>query len=89
MKVVIDIDENIYRKFIMGFANEDDSILIGKLFNNGTVLPKGHGRLVDVEDIVLTEEIYNHEEFILGAYVNDTYIAISAPTIIEEDKEVM
>lgn len=57
MKVVVDIDENIYHRFIMGFANEDDSILIGKLFKHGTVLPKLHGILIDAEPLIRTNAI--------------------------------
>jgi hypothetical protein len=36
MKLIIDIDENIYHRFISGFANENDAHLIEQLFKNGT-----------------------------------------------------
>jgi len=36
MKLIIDIDESIYHRFINGFANEDDAYLIEQLFKNGT-----------------------------------------------------
>lgn len=52
MKIVIDIDDSIYHRFVAGFANDDDACLIQQLFKNGTLLPKGHGELID-KDIVL------------------------------------
>lgn len=64
MKIVIDIDKNIYHRFVNGFANEDDAYLIEQLFKNGTPLPEGHGELID-KDIVL--DMMNHgilEEYI-------------------------
>lgn len=36
MKLIIDIDENIYHRFVNGFANEDDAYLIEQLFKNST-----------------------------------------------------
>lgn len=64
MQIVIDIDDNIYHRFVNGFANDGDSVLIEQLFKNGTPLPKGHGELID-KDIVL--DMMNHgilEEYI-------------------------
>jgi len=47
MEIVININENIYHRFVNGFANEDDAYLIEQLFKTGKVLPKGHGDLID------------------------------------------
>lgn len=57
------------------------------VIKNGTPLPKGHGRLIDADDIRVIEleddlHIIRHEK---GDGI-DTYI--DAPTIIEADREV-
>lgn len=52
MEIVINIDENIYHRFVNGFANEDDAYLIEQLFKNGRVLPKGHGELIDKNIVI-------------------------------------
>ena len=76
MKIVIDIDENIYHRFVNGFANEGDAYLIEQLFTNGTPLPKGHGRIID-------------ESQVTGTFTwDDGYIECYAPTIIEADKRI-
>ena len=72
IEVVVKMNEYTYQRFIDGFADEDDAPLIEELFKNGTPLPKGHGRLIDADDV------NNH---IVGyVYLN------SCPTIIEADK---
>jgi len=52
MKIIIDIDESIYARFVAGFANEDDAYLIEQLFKNGTPLPEGHGDLIDRSKLI-------------------------------------
>ena len=56
-----------------------------KAIGNGTPLPKGHGRLIDVDDLTWarhTVDRYGYEE--------DTVVSwddiVDAPTIIEADK---
>ena len=36
MKLIIDIDESDYYRIEHGFANEDDALLLEKIFKNGT-----------------------------------------------------
>lgn len=80
MQIVIDIPEEIYQKI-----KETSMVISGRrsgkridwtLFNainNGTPLPKNHGRLIDADNIF--------------SYSEDLYEAIDlAPTIIEENK---
>ncbi len=52
MEIVININENIYHRFVNGFANEDDAYLIEQLFKTGKVLPKGHGELIDKNIVI-------------------------------------
>lgn len=77
MQIVINIDDNIYHRFVNGFANDDDAYLIEQLFKNGTPLPKGHGRLIDVDAL--------NRKDVNCANVPMNFID-TAPTIIEADK---
>lgn len=88
MKLVIDIDEDIYKSVVNNddyVLEEDvDWILLENAIANGTPLPEHHGRLIDADDIALIDEQF---------YVpSDYYVAESAindaPTIIEADKEI-
>ena len=48
MKIVIEIDENLYtRLFDNGVDNYDDAVDMAKAIRKGTPLPKGHGDLID------------------------------------------
>lgn len=67
MQIVIDIPEYIY-KLCQGHGD-----IVYKYIANGTPIPKGHGRLIDADDI---------DNHIIGHV--DTR---SCPTIIEADKE--
>lgn len=50
MKIVIDIAENTYHRFINGFANEYDSVLIEQLFKNGKALEeRPQGEWITIE----------------------------------------
>ena len=82
MQIVIDIPEEVYKSIqdndYCGISNAD----MYNAVKNGTPLPKGHGRLIDADDIALIDEQF---------YVSsDYYVAESAiddaPTIIEADK---
>ena len=61
MKIVIDIDEHIYKQIMADsevyiLDNEVDRILIENAIYNGTPLPKGHGRLIIEKDGEIHEE---------------------------------
>ncbi len=83
MKIVIDIDENIYHRFVSGFANEDDAYLIEQLFKNGTLLPKGHGRLIDAS---MLRSMYAINRATINTVVDLQKWVDGVPTIIEADK---
>jgi len=68
MKIVIDIDDDIYTKL---FDNEENSVINMKkacvAIRKGVVLPKGHGRIIDEGKITqityeTIEEIAESEE---------------------------
>ena len=54
MQIVIDIDENVFtRVFDNGVdTSSEDRDAIDRAVRNGTVLPKGHGRLIDADKIL-------------------------------------
>lgn len=75
MKLVINIPEEIYEEVCQKenpyrWLYRDIAL---EAISKGTILPKGHGRLIDVDDI---------ENHIIGSV--DTR---DCPTIIEADKE--
>ena len=75
MKIVIDIDENLYtRLFDNGVDNYDDAVDMARAIRKGTPLPKGCGRLIDADDFFQMFEELDMEPY------ND------APTIIEADR---
>lgn len=52
MKIVIDIDDNLYtRLFDNGGDDYDYAVDMATAIRKGTPLPKGHGRLIDADAI--------------------------------------
>ena len=76
-KIVIDISNDTYYRC----KNERVGLLpfdipgVCNAIKNGTVLPKGHGRLVDEKDLSL-----------VTVHMIDGMFVCDAPTIIEADK---
>ena len=100
MQIVIDIPERKYKWIVDNPQTYTDDLY--EAIRNGTPLPKGHGRLGDLDELKQTLE--NHHNFFVMAYGNinkanqcdksrldeiDNCIAeiVNAPTIIEADKE--
>lgn len=87
MQIVIEIDENVFTRL---FDNgvEDNEIAVNdvcemaKAIRDGSLLPKGHGRLID--ESVLIQEI---NDDIVGNFDSLEWWLSAAPTIIEADKE--
>jgi len=77
MKIVIDFDEETYevlKHYPVPMLSDPFtySMMLQNAVVNGTVLPKGHGRLIDAEDV---------DNHIIGSVdLRD------CPTIIEADK---
>jgi len=82
MQVVIDIPDRIYKISQNRTLNITDNEILEKALRNGTPLPKGHGRLGDLD--ALEEEIENHSK---GAFAMTVeFLVKDTPTIIEADK---
>ena len=85
MQIVIDIPKEHYRTLQEAMKNHMES-LIGKIILNGTVLPKGHGRLIDADELYLS--IQTDEQQRLGEHLRYVYDEIqNAYTVLEADKE--
>lgn len=87
-QIVIEIDENVYdlvKRFeetIRLIEKEDDTVetAIMRAIVNGTLLPNGHGRLIDADELLDAN---------IDTFSQQTELKIKfAPTIIEADKEV-
>ena len=90
MKIVIDIDDNLYaRLFDNGVDNYDDAVDMAKAIRKGTPLPKGHGRLM-----ILSEDAVKREQtplrFSCQNWISEVGLSNATVAIIEaesEDKE--
>ena len=98
MQIVIDIDENVFtRLFDNGIEDyaiiNDDLFKIAKSIRKGTPLPKGHGRLIDVNYLL---SILKCEEYETCTWRNCSdcnrekcirrHMILDAPIIIEAYK---
>lgn len=86
VELVIKIDDNLYtRLFDNGtdFYDTDDILAMAKAIRKGTVLPKGHGRLIDADELK-KHKYHDNKRF-------ENVVAVAqidwADTIIEADKE--
>lgn len=77
MQIMIDIPKEEYERLAY-----IDILKLRTYIENGTSLPKGHGRLIDESDLMPDSD---YED---GMFYSVSIGAIhGAPTIIEEDKE--
>lgn len=102
MQIVIDISEDEYQTYINHAETIlDDSIMIVhqdllRAVINGEVLPEGHGRLIDADELeeVFTEKCVGdcgccspkRKTDGRGKFYDICYLINEAPTIIEADK---
>lgn len=91
MKLLIELDEEVFNEIV----SADDASHLSRAFlkgshlyfkeslQNGTPLPKGHGRLIDADKI----QFENTEFDTYGDYSRAFDAIDYAPTVIEADKE--
>ena len=86
MQIVIDIPEDVYEEIK---SNDWDNLAVEGFcaaVKNGTLLPKGHGRLIDAD--AMLEDVKNYcidpdaHDWTIFDFINN------ADTIIEADREV-
>ena len=75
MQIVIDIPEDLYKANINGL-NAEEVWNLRVAIKDGILLPKGHGRLIDADDLI-RDRVEND---------NIVILANATPTIIEADK---
>lgn len=82
MEIVIDMPDEEYEDII----NSEDCGLheLTRAIANGTVLPKGHGRLIDAD---ILKSMYSINRANFNTVVGIQKWIDDAPTIIEKDKE--
>ena len=100
MKIVIDIDEDIYNRFTHNevkprceitekerFQMGADAIRLTRAFCNGTPLSKGHGRLIDADKLKEVYENTEDAEYCQWTLYGVTSEIDDAETIIEAESE--
>lgn len=88
MEIVIDIDDNLYtRLFDNGVDNYDDAVDMARAIRKGTPLPKGHGDLIDRNELLDWSYEIDSMYCVYDKVVNVDDIN-DAQTIIEAAKEV-
>lgn len=83
MQIVIDIPEEYYN--VIKEISDENSTADMLLIKYGAPLPKGHGRLIDV-DWIDDNCVYHHSDED-GSWCYTMRDVENAPTIIEADKE--
>lgn len=82
MKLIIDVDEKLVCEgFERQFTEEEKDILI-RAIGHGTPLPKGHGRLKDIDEVERRLDLDEPDNVIAKALKN---IIESVPTIVEAE----
>ena len=74
MKIVIEVSDDEYKQIMERHVNMCSSS--DMFIRQGTVLPKGHGRLIDAGE--LQPKLHGTKSIIAG---------LEAPTIVEADKD--
>lgn len=85
MQIVIDIDESYY-ELVKHEVKHGNDFLPYKLLANGIPLPKGHGRIVDIDKLIhyKCNECGNDINCSLPCYA--VRRMLDAPIIIEADR---
>ena len=86
MKIVIDIDDNLYtRLFDCGTYDAVDMLNACTAIRKGTPLPKGHGRLF-ILDEELAKEFFASFSFSCQKWISEVGISNATLKVIEADK---
>lgn len=83
MQIMINIDEDAYKEIKKIVADGNEMCFMQKLIAKGTPLPKGHGRLIDADEIQFERtEFETYGDYCIAFDAID-----QADTIIEADTE--
>ncbi len=90
MQIVIDINEHLYKAIkTLGLVVEDrDAVAVSEAIKNGTplVIPKGHGDLVDVNNLKHAFILWSTAVQGLFTDADIASIIYSSPIILKADK---
>ena len=87
MKLVIDVDDNLYtRLFDNGIDNYDDAADMARAIRKGTILPKGHSRLF-ILDEEKAKKYFTKFSFSLQDWISEVGISNATIKVIEIDKD--
>ena len=85
MKMVIDIPKGLHTNIVEDNCSMADMRILLTVIKNGTPIPKGHGDLIDKEELLsAVTTIYGQDAIYSGLW----NVIDNQPTIIEADKEV-
>ena len=84
MQIVIDISEERYKEIMAMIATGNQMTYTEYCVGKGTVLPKGHGRLIVADELELDAD---WDDYYDGWTAYSESMIKYAPTIIEADKE--
>ena len=92
MQIVINIDDDLYKSIIghrykikyQQFCDYED---LKNAIEDGTPLPRGHGRLVDADEI--DNNIYDLTRSMDLNYGQISEVVDTAPTILEADRGII
>lgn len=87
MEVVIDINEHLYKIIkTLGLVVEDeDAVAVSEAIRIGKVLPKGHGGLVDIDEI---KKRMIPLDFSVQKWISEVDLDLFTRIIIEADREI-
>ena len=87
VKLIIKIPEDLYKKVTLANSSSsfEEDFPIYYAIKNGIVLPKGHGRIADMDEAIKCIEEVNGEDAIWAIALIDW--ACSKRTLIEADTE--
>ena len=87
IELVIKVPENLVCEgFVRPFTEEEKNILI-KAIGNGTPLPKGHGRLVDMSEVLIKLMQFYDGDKTIGQCLDEVNTIIEAGKAESEGME--
>ena len=84
VEVVIKMPEEYYKNVKYGRSGD---VLINNAIKNGTVLPKGHGKIIDVDQFYKAFKEYLSERKSFSFADLEAILNVFTPTIIKADTE--
>lgn len=89
VEIVIKIPEDVKNRLCFGITYQKDIQAVCEALNNGTPLPKGHGRLCDLDAALkCMEEVADDKSNIKECAMGFFDWACSKRVVLEADKEV-